>query len=217
MTSYYRKLLFGPSIKRAQQAIGSRKAYERDGGAASEPDRLSEPEKAFIGARDSFYMATVGFNGWPYVQHRGGPRGFVKVVTDRRLAFADFRGNRQLISVGNLTDDNRVAIFFMDYPRRARLKVLGRAKALDLASEPALAELLVDPAYGAVVERGLSIDVEAYDWNCAQHIIPRYTIEDIAPGIDKLRNRIAELEAELGRLRGDDIGAEDSLHETPAA
>lgn len=201
MTSHYRNLLFGPSIMRAQEAIGSRKAYSHDGEAANEADRLTDREASFIAARDSFYMATIGFNGWPYVQHRGGPRGFVKVISERRLAFADFRGNRQLISIGNLADDNRVAIFFMDYVHRGRLKMLGRVSAIDLATEPGLAEQLVDPAYGAAVTGGLIIDVEAYDWNCPQHITPRYTIEDIAPGIEKLQKRITELETQLARLQ----------------
>jgi uncharacterized protein len=199
MTSHFRNLLFGPSVKRAQEAIGSRKAYSRDEAAANQADRLTAREASFIAARDSFYMATIGCNGWPYIQHRGGPPGFVKVVTDSRLAFADFRGNRQLVSVGNLSDDDRVAIFFVDYVRRARLKMLGRARIFHLATEPALAEQLVDTGYGAVVERGLTIDVEAYDWNCSQHITPRYTIEDIAPGIDKLQSRIEELESQLAK------------------
>jgi predicted pyridoxine 5'-phosphate oxidase superfamily flavin-nucleotide-binding protein len=200
MTSHYRNLLFGPNVKRAQDVIGSRKAYSRDDVAANEADRLTEREASFIAARDSFYMATIGFNGWPYIQHRGGQRGFVKIITDRRLAFADFRGNRQLISIGNLADDNRVAIFFMDYVQRARLKMLGRVSAIDLTTEPGLAEQLVDPDYGAVVTRGLIIDVEAYDWNCPQHITPRYSIEDIAPGIEKLQNRIVELESQLAQV-----------------
>lgn len=211
MTSHYRNLLFSPGIERAQEAIGSRKAYLRDGEAANEPDRLSEREASFIAARDSFYMATIGFNGWPYVQHRGGPRGFVKVLTDRRLAFADFRGNRQLISRGNLADDNRVAIFFMDYVQRARLKMLGRVSAIDLTIEPALAEQLVDPAYGATVTQGLMIDIEAYDWNCPQHITPRYTIEDIAPGIEKLQNRIVQLESQLTKLQRENNDLQGSV------
>ena len=199
MTSRYRDLLFGPSVKHAQEVIGSRKAYSRDEATASQADRLTAREASFIAARDSFYLATIGFNGWPYIQHRGGPPGFVKVVSHRRLAFADFRGNRQLVTIGNLSDDNRVAIFFMDYVHRARLKMLGRARVFDEATEPALARQLADPGYGAVVERGLSIDVEAYDWNCSQHITPRYTIEDIAPGIEKLQTRIVELESELAK------------------
>jgi uncharacterized protein len=215
MTSHYRNLLFGPSVKRAQETIGSRKAYSRDGAAANEADRLTEREAAFIAASDSFYIATIGFNGWPYVQHRGGPRGFVKIVTDRRLAFADFRGNRQLVSVGNLNDDNRVAIFFMDYVQRARLKILGRVSTIDLATEAALAEQLVDTDYNAVVERALLIDVEAYDWNCSQHITPRYTIEEIAPGIERLQTRIAELEGQLAMLRRGRPGDQDRLHGAP--
>ena len=205
MTSHYRKVLFSPSVKRAQAAIGSRKAYSRDDAATDQADRLTEREASFVAARDSFYMATNGFDGWPYIQHRGGPRGFVKVLTDRELAFADFRGNRQFISVGNLSDDNRVAAIFMDYVQRARLKLLGRARTIDLAAEPALAERLVDPAYGAVAERGLAIEIEGYEWNCAQHITPRHTIEDITPGIERLEARIVELEALLAQVNASAI------------
>lgn len=201
MTSHYRNLLFTPAVKQAQEANGSRAAYARGDGPVSEPDRLGEHEIAFIAERDSFYMATVSTTGWPYLQHRGGPRGFVKPVSDRQLGFADFRGNRQYVSLGNLADDGRAAFFFMDYVNRARLKLLGRVRCVDLAAEAGLRDKLRDPAYKAVIERGFVIDVEAFDWNCPQHITPRYTAEDIAPGIEKLQNRIAELEADNAALR----------------
>jgi len=199
MTSRFLNLVFSPSVKAAQQQSGSRDAYaKRDG--ATEPDRLTENEAQFIATRDSFYMASVGAGGWPYVQHRGGPPGFVKVLGERTLGLADFRGNRQYVSVGNLADDNRVALFMMDYARRARLKLLGHARTVDLAGAPDLAAALIDQTYGAKIERGIIIDIEAFDWNCPQHITPRFTLSEIEPSIAALKSRIAELETELARI-----------------
>jgi uncharacterized protein len=198
MTSRFLNLVFTSSVKAAQQQNGSRDAYaKRDG--ASEPDRLTESEAQFIATRDSFYMASVGAASWPYIQHRGGPPGFIKVLGERTLGLADFRGNRQYVSVGNLADDNRVALFMMDYARRARLKLLGRARTVDLADVPDLAAALIDQDYNAKVERGLIIDVEAFDWNCPQHITPRFTLAEIEPSVAALKARIAELEAALAR------------------
>ena len=200
MTARFLNLTFTPAVKSAQDANGSRNAYaRRDDG--SEPDRLTGNETEFIAARDSFYMATTGSGGWPYIQHRGGPPGFVKVLDERTLGLADFRGNRQYISIGNLAGDDRIALFFMDYARRARLKLLGRVRKADLAEAPDLAAALVDEDYGATVERGLIIDVEAFDWNCPQHITPRFTMAEIEPSIAALKTRIAELEAEIERYR----------------
>jgi predicted pyridoxine 5'-phosphate oxidase superfamily flavin-nucleotide-binding protein len=162
---------------------------------------LTENEAHFIATRDSMYVASIGADGWPYIQHRGGPPGFVKVLSERSLGFADFRGNRQYVSVGNLADENRVALFMMDYARRTRLKVLGRARVVDLANAPDLAATLIDQSYGAKVERGIVVEVEAFDWNCPQHITPRYTLAEIDPMISALKARIAELEAEVSRQR----------------
>jgi predicted pyridoxine 5'-phosphate oxidase superfamily flavin-nucleotide-binding protein len=186
MTSHFLNVMFTPAVKAAQEKNGSRDAYARRDGAA-DPDRLTGAEAAFIAARDSFYMATVSETGWPYIQHRGGPPGFIKLLGDRAIGLADFRGNRQYVTVGNLSRDDRVALFFMDYPQRRRLKLLGRMRIVDLAASPELAAALVDDAYGARVERGLVIEVEAFDWNCSQHIVPRYTAEEIAPVIEALR------------------------------
>jgi uncharacterized protein len=198
MTSRFLNLVFTPSVKAAQQQNGSRDAYaKRDG--ASEPDRLTDSEAQFIATRDSLYMASVGAAGWPYIQHRGGPPGFIKVLGERTLGLADFRGNRQYVSVGNLADDNRVALFMMDYARRARLKMLGRARTVDLADAPDVAAALIDQDYNSKVERGLIIDVEAFDWNCPQHITPRFTLAEIEPSVAALKARIAELEAALAR------------------
>lgn len=197
MTSHYLHMVATPSVKDAQRQMGSRHAYARHDDAA-EPDALTEAEAAFIAARDGFYMASVGESGWPYMQFRGGAPGFVKIVGPREIAFANFRGNRQYVSLGNLTHDNRVALFFMDYANKRRLKVLGRVRFVDLDGAPELAAALIDPNYRAHIEHGVAIEIEAFDWNCPQHITPRYTIEEIAPEIDRLKARIAELEAAGG-------------------
>lgn len=200
MTSRFLNLVFSASVKAAQQQNGSREAYaKRDG--ASEPDKLTENEARFIASRDSFYLASTGAGGWPYVQHRGGPIGFIKVLNESRIGIADFRGNRQYVSVGNLAADDRVALFLMDYPRRARLKLLGRARTVNLGDAPDLAAELVDESYGAKVERWLIVEIEAFDWNCPQHITPRFTLAEIEPSINALKARIAELEAEITEFK----------------
>ena len=167
------EIAFTSSVRAVQEAHGSRRSYERMVEGEDHNDVLGDDEAAFVGARDSFYMATVSETGWPYVQHRGGPIGFVRVLDARTLGFADFRGNRQYVTVGNLRTDDRAALFFMDYPNRLRLKVLGRVTLIEPSSER-LAELEI-PDYRARVERGFVIRVEAFDWNCSQHITPRYT------------------------------------------
>ena len=197
MTSRFFDTAFAPSVKTAQEKYGSRSAYARHEGVAEGPDRLSAREAEFITARDSFYLASVSETGWPYVQHRGGPAGFVKVLDERTLALADFRGNRQYVSVGNISADNRVALFFMDYPGRTRLKLLGRAQLVELNDSPDIWRRIVDPSYRAAVERGFLIDVEAFDWNCPQHITPRYTMAEIEPMVEGLKARVAELEARI--------------------
>ena len=164
-------------------------------------DRFTENEVAFIAERDSFYMASVSESGWPYVQHRGGPPGFVKVLDDKTLAFPDFRGNLQYISLGNVAADDRVALIMVDYPNRARLKILAHLEVRDLAADPELAARLALPGYKAKVERAFVLRLETFDWNCPQHITPRYTETDIAVAVASLSSRIAELEAENQVLR----------------
>lgn len=197
MTARYLQTLFTTSVKAAQEANGSRAAYARIETAPATADVLTEREASFISARDSFYLASVAENGWPYLQHRGGPRGFVKVLDEKRLGFADYRGNRQYMSVGNVAADPRVSLFFMDYPSRARLKVLGRMRIVSGSAAEDLVGSLSDDAYGAKIERFLLVDIEAFDWNCPQHITPRYTIDEIEPMLTSLKQRIAELEAQL--------------------
>lgn len=179
MTHRFSELMFTPTVKGVQEAAGSRAAYAR----AEEPDapardRLTAREAEFIAARDSFYMATVSETGWPYVQHRGGPKGFLKVLDDRTLGFADYRGNRQYVSVGNLMSDDRVSLFLVDYPNQRRLKMLGHARLVDAAREPSIIARLRD-AYDAKVERGIVIALEGFDWNCSQHITPRFTEDEL--------------------------------------
>lgn len=208
MSAHYLNLLFTEGARAAQTTAGSRKAYARADGAPDEPDPLGPRELEFIAGRDMLYMATAGKDGWPYLQHRGGPPGFVKALSDRRLGFADFRGNRQFISLGNLALDGRVSLFFMDYVNRVRLKLIGRMRPVSLTDAPDLGAALIDEDYGAVVERGLVVEVEAFDWNCPQHITPRYTLAELAPTLDGLKRRIAELERRL---------AETGVSTAPAA
>ena len=159
---------------RYRRRRGSLKAYSRLHGGEDFNYLLGEREADFITARDSFYMASVGETGWPYVQHRGGPTGFVRVIDEQTIGFADFSGNRQYVSVGNLNQDDRVSLFFMDYPNRTRLKMLGRVALVDIDDTDTLARLELGD-YRARVERGFVIHVEAFDWNCPQHITPRYS------------------------------------------
>jgi uncharacterized protein len=202
MTTHYRKLLFTPEVQLQQAAKGSRSVYARGEDEAPEnADSIGEREAMFIATRDSFYLASVGETGWPYIQHRGGAMGFVKVLNDKLIGFADYRGNRQYISLGNVTKENRVSLFFMDYARRGRLKLLGRMRSVDLSEDTALAKQLIDDHYDANVERGLLIDVEAFDWNCSQHITPRFTAQDVEAVMGRLQSRIAELETEIQKLK----------------
>lgn len=169
---------FTPSVKAAQEHDGSRKNYER---MEDDPDRflLTEKERDYIPSLDFFFMSTIGENGWPYVQYRGGPKGFLKILDDRTLAFADFRGNRQMISVGNINSGAKVALILLDFPRRVRLKIWATATVQDAADHPELADQLSDPSYNAKVERIITLTIQAYDWNCPQHIVPRFTEEEI--------------------------------------
>jgi hypothetical protein len=192
----FAEIAFTPSVRSVQQEKGSRASYARLERGPDVGDEFGPEEAAFIAARDSFYMATVSETGWPYVQHRGGPAGFVKVLDVNTIGFADFRGNRQYVSVGNLTRDDRTSLLFMDYPNRARLKVLGRATLVGPDRREIL-ERLELPEYRAVIERGILIRVEGFDWNCPQHITPRFTLAEIEEATKPLRQRIAELEARL--------------------
>ena len=170
-------ILFSAPVKSVQQAENSRDFYARFESREDSNYRLTDKEIQFLQCRDSFYIASVSPDGWPYIQHRGGAQGFIKIINENHIGFADFSGNRQYITTGNLRANNRVALFFMDYPKRRRLKMLGRAFELNATEnihENTNMRTLVDSAYPAQVERGFVIRVEAFDWNCSQHIIPRY-------------------------------------------
>ena len=164
-------------------------------------DRFTAAEAAFIAERDSLYMATVSESGWPYVQHRGGPPGFIRVLDDRTLAIPDFRGNRQYISTGNLATDDRASLILMDYPHRRRLKLYAHVEAKDLAADPELAKMLALPEYRAKVERALVIHLAAFDWNCPQHIVARFSEAELAPALAPMRARLEALETENQTLR----------------
>ncbi len=184
MNQNFTQFAFTPSVKEAQEHYGSRANYER---MERDPDRflLTDKEKEYIPTVDFFFMATVGENGWPYVQYRGGPTGFLKILDDRTLGLADFRGNRQFISVGNINSGGKVALILLDFARRVRLKLWATATVKDAGEDHDLAENLSDPGYKAKVERLITFTIQAYDWNCPQHIKPRFTEEEIAADISR--------------------------------
>jgi predicted pyridoxine 5'-phosphate oxidase superfamily flavin-nucleotide-binding protein len=194
MAERFRQNVLTPSVLAAQEHY-----YGRRGsiGPAPERDPLTDEERTFIEARDSFYMATITESGWPYIQHRGGRRGFLRVVSPTQLAFADYKGNRQMLSTGNLAANDRVALLLMDYPRRERLKILGHARVEDARQHPELVVKLAEPEAHRLVERLFFIEVISFDWNCPKYITPRYTAAEVEKAVEPLRQRIAELEAQL--------------------
>jgi len=196
MAGRYLETYFTPKVLAAQQQY-----FGRSQNIPPQPERdaLTEDENMFIQARDSFYMATVSENGWPYVQHRGGRPGFLRVVSPTQLAFADYKGNRQMLSTGNLAGNDRVALFLMDYPQRTRLKILGHARIEDARAHPELVTQFAEPEALGIVERVVLIEVISYDWNCPKYITPRYTAAEVQEAIAPLQERIAELEAQLHR------------------
>lgn len=189
-----------PGVKAAQEQNGAAHLWENFKGHRAF-DRFTENEVAFLAERDSFYMATVSETGWPYVQHRGGPRGFLRAIDERTLAFADFAGNRQYISLGNLGADGRVSLILMDYVNRRRLKIFAHAEVKSLADYPELAAKIATPGYRGKAERAFVLHLDAFDWNCPQHITQRFDAPDVAEAIGGLQRRIEELEAENKRLR----------------
>ena len=188
-------IAFTPAVKAVQERLGSRAGYARMEERGGWRDRVTDDLAAFLLERDSFYLATATADGQPYIQHRGGPAGFLKVLDDKTLAFADFSGNRQYITAGNLGENDRAYIFLMDYPNRRRIKIWGRARLVE--NDPALLERLLEPGYAGKPERAIVFTIEAWDVNCPQHITPRYSDDEILALIAPLKHRIAELEAEL--------------------
>lgn len=202
MTRRFLDIAFTPAVQAAQTQYGSRSQYARMRPHDAPDDLLGPDETAYLESADSFYLATVNSEGWPYVQHRGGPAGFLKVVSPARLAFADFRGNLQYISAGNTADNDRACLFVMDYAQRQRLKLLGRLHFVPLAAaEPEMLARVALPGYPAKVERVALFDVVAFDWNCPQHIVQRFTRAELDAVVEPLRRRIAELETALATVR----------------
>lgn len=199
MAQTYLHTMFGPGARALQEAAGSRASYARMEAQAGPVDVLTQRELDFITARDSFYMASVTEDGWPYVQHRGGPVGFVRRIAGNRIGFADYRGNRQYLSAGNLAADDRVSLFLMDYPNQRRLKLIGHARTSD---DPADIAALMVPDYAAQPERAVVIDVVGFDWNCPQHITPRFSEAEVARATKPLLDELARLRARVAELEG---------------
>ena len=193
-------MAFTDAGKKLQEQMGSRKIYtqfERD----SYVDGLTENEISFLIRQTSFYMATIGKNDFPYIQHRGGPKGFLKVLDKQRIGFIDFKGNKQYISVGNMATNNKVALIIVDYPSRTRLKILAKAEIVEMKEDQALLDSLNLDDYQFKPERMMVFHVEAYDWNCPQHITPRYTLEDIEATFALQRENIEKLEVGLKEFK----------------
>ena len=207
MTSVYLDIASTPSVEAARAAMGSADLWSAPRHARAS-DRFTAAEAAFIAARDSLYLASVSETGWPYVQHRGGPPGFLKLLDDRTLGLADYRGNRQYISLGNAAADDRVALILVDYPNRRRLKLFGHMSAVGLDADPDLAARLAVPGGRGTAERSLLIRLAGFDWNCPQHITPRFSEAELAVALEPVRARLAALEVENRGLR-DRLAARD--------
>lgn len=200
MTDYF-DIAFTPAVLELQEQKGSRSLYEQ----ATEPGsddghRLEPAEIELLASRDSFYLATVGETGWPYLQHRGGDAGFVKILDDRTIGWVERNGNRQYLGTGNITADGRVAAIFVDYPSRTRLKLYGRATHHADPSPELLGAL---DATGVRNDGAITVEVLATNWNCPKYITPRYTEAQVRAGVEPLQVRVAELESELAKLRSD--------------
>jgi predicted pyridoxine 5'-phosphate oxidase superfamily flavin-nucleotide-binding protein len=199
MAQTFLKTMFGPGARALQEIDGSRASYARMEAQAGESDILTARELDFLSARDSFYIASRSETGWPYVQHRGGPAGFLRRIAGNHIGFADYRGNRQFLSTANLAADDRVCLFLMDYPARRRLKMIGHARTSDDPDE--IAALML-PGDQAEPERAFLIDIVGFDWNCPQHITPRFTEAQIAEGTRPLLEELARLRARIAELEG---------------
>jgi predicted pyridoxine 5'-phosphate oxidase superfamily flavin-nucleotide-binding protein len=191
-------IVFTPAARHEQAKRGSAQGYARKL-ATGFPDRVTPDLAGFIGQLDTAFLATVSAEGAPYIQHRGGPKGFIKVVDDKTIGFADYAGNKQYITISNLAGNDRAYLFLLDFANRQRIKIWGRARVVE--NDPALMEKLVEPGYRARPERAILFTIEAWDSNCSQHITERYTEAEVAMAVDGLRERIVALEAENARLR----------------
>jgi uncharacterized protein len=200
MAKNFAEIGFSPASKALQEKMGSRASYARVE-ANTFFNGLTENERDYIAERDSFYMGTVGENGFPYIQHRGGSNGFLKVLDKNRLGFVDFIGNKQYISLGNLATNPNVALFLMDYARKTRLKIYAKAEIIELKDDPKLFDLLDLKDYNFHPERMIVLHIEAFDWNCPQHITPRFTTEEIEKALLPQRAYIKQLENEVDALK----------------
>ena len=210
---YTSDIAFTPAVKTAQERLGSRSGYARMEEKGGWSDRVTPDLAAFIAERDSFYMATANAEGQPYIQHRGGPPGFLKVVNEHTLAFADFSGNRQYISIGNLSENDKAFLFLMDYAGRRRIKIWGQARFVE--DDPDLLARLADDAYDARPERALVFTVEAWDVNCPQHITPRFTEREMAPAIrNSLETAVQQFQARIDTLEAELAAAKAALSVT---
>ena len=199
MTQIVSDIAFSPAIKAAQQTRGSRENYARMEQRGGWQHEVTSDLAAFIAERDSFYLGTASDDGQPYIQHRGGPKGFLKVIDEKTLGFADFVGNAQYISIGNLDENNKAFIFLMDYPNRRRIKIWGTSEIVE--GDDALLQRLTHEDYQGKPQRSFLFQIEAWDANCPQHILPRWTEDEIAPVVENLKARVEELERENQRLR----------------
>lgn len=200
MANNFPSIAFTPAVKVLQEKYGSRVNYDRME-KRTIIDGLSENEKSFVAQRDSFYMASCGENGFPYIQHRGGPKGFLKVIDSKTLGFIDFSGNKQYITTGNLVTNNKVSLIMVDYPNRARLKIYAKTEVVELSNRPELLKTLTLLDYAYKPERMMLLAIEAYDWNCPQHITPRYTVEEIEEALLAQKEYIKKLEEEITLLK----------------
>lgn len=203
MANKFYEIAFTPGVKRAQAHYGSRGRFARSEDERAETIALADAEIDFIERADGFYLATVGEQHQPYVQFRGGQPGFLNILDAQTLGFADFRGNLQYISVGNLAENNRVALFLMDYANQQRLKIFAEAEIKDAADAPELLEKLRDEDYEAKIERVIILRVKAFNWNCPQHITPRYTIEQVKQMVQPLNEHIEKLEKQIEKLKAE--------------
>jgi len=202
VTNRYHETAFTPAVRRAQKRAGSRDTYAGAEARGGPNDRFTAREARFISERDGFYLATVSETGWPYVQFRGGPPGFARVLDERTLGWADFRGNQQLVSAGNASaGDGRAALILMDYPNRRRLKLFGHLSFADAEAAPDLAARVTMPGYRAKIDRAAVLRLVGFDWNCPQHIPQRFTVDELGDALAPLRARMAALEEENRALR----------------
>lgn len=222
MRHRYLDIASTPSVREAREHYGSAAQWARADAPTTLDEtvrnhRMGAAEQDFIAERDGFYLASVSETGWPYVQFRGGPIGFLKTIDDSTLGYADFRGNRQYITTGNVQANDRVSLFLMDYVHRQRLKIFGRMRVTDAIDDPALKERLTVAGYAGRVERVVLITVEAFDWNCPQHITPRFTEAELKAALQPARDEMAALRAENERLRREMAVRQSSANGDPAS